>query len=182
MAALVTGKTELISPDLRELFSKAGISHLFAISGLHLSIIGFLSFTAIFYFLSIFPNCLITGRSKKLAGAITLIPLSLYCIFSGFSPSTQRAFIMTLALLFSFISEKEKDILSSLSIAGILILVIDSSALFSISFQLSFVAVGCIIGGLSFVKKESFPYKNNLLGKASLLLCITFFASMGTSP
>ena len=182
LAALITGKTELIPPDLRELFSKAGISHLFAISGLHLSIIGFLFFTVIFYFLSIFPNYLITGRSKKLAGAITIVPLALYCLFSGFSPSTQRAFIMTLVLLFSFISEKEKDILSSLSIAGILILVIDSSALFSLSFQLSFMAVGFIIGGLSLVKKESFPYKNHLVGKAALLLCVSFFASLGTFP
>ena len=182
LAALITGKTELISPDLRELFSKAGISHLFAISGLHLSIIGFLFFTGIFYFLSVFPKYLITGRSKKLAGGITVVPLVLYCIFSGFSPSTQRAFIMTLVLLFSLISEKEKDFPSSLSMAGILILMIDSAALFSISFQLSFIAVGFIMGGLSLIKKGAFPYKDNLLGKTAMLLCVSFFASLGTFP
>jgi competence protein ComEC len=182
LAALITGKTELITPDLRELFSKAGISHLFAISGLHLSIIGFLFFSGISNFLSIFPKFLITGRSKKLAGAITVIPLMVYCIFSGFSPSTQRAFIMTLALLFSLISEKEKDFPSSLSMAGILILFIDSAALFSISFQLSFIAVGFIVGGLSLIKKEAFLYKDNLLGKTAMLLCVSFFASLGTFP
>ncbi|MDA8136466.1 MAG: DNA internalization-related competence protein ComEC/Rec2 [Desulfobacteraceae bacterium] len=182
LAALITGKTELISPDLRELFSKAGISHLFAISGLHLSIIGYLFFNGIFYFLSIFPKFLITGRSKKLAGAITVVPLMLYCIFSGFSPSTQRAFIMTLAVLFSLISEKEKDFPSSISMAGILILIIDSAALFSISFQLSFIAVGFIMAGLSLVKKGAFPYKDNFLGKTALLLCVSLFASLGTFP
>ncbi len=182
LAALITGKTELIAPDLRELFSKAGISHLFAISGLHLSIIGFLFFSGISNFLSIFPKFLITGRSKKLAGAITIIPLMLYCIFSGFSPSTQRAFIMTLVLLFSLISEKEKDFPSSLSMAGILILFIDSAALFSISFQLSFIAVGFIMGGLSLIKKGAFLYKDNLLGKTAMLLCVSFFASLGTFP
>ncbi len=182
LAALITGKTELITPDLRELFSKAGISHLFAISGLHLSIIGFLFFSGISNFLSIFPKFLITGRSKKLAGAITVIPLMVYCIFSGFSPSTQRAFIMALALLFSLISEKEKDFPSSLSMAGILILIIDSAALFSISFQLSFIAVGFIVGGLSLIKKGAFPYKDNLLGKTAMLLCVSFFASLGTFP
>lgn len=182
LAALITGKTELISPDLRELFSKAGISHLFAISGLHLSIIGFLFFTGIFYFLSIFQKFLITGRSKKLAGAITVVPLILYCIFSGFSPSTQRAFIMTLVVLFSLISEKEKDFPSSLSMAGILILMIDSAALFSISFQLSFIAVGFIMGGLSLIKNRALPLKDNLLGKMAMLLCVSFFASLGTFP
>ncbi len=182
LASLITGKTELITPDLRELFSKAGISHLFAISGLHLTIIGYLFFTVIFYFLSIPPKYLMTGWSKKLAGAVTIFPLTLYCIFSGFSPSTQRAFIMAIVLLFSFISEKEKDVISSLSIAGILILLIDSAALFSISFQLSFIAVFFIIYGLSLIKKDSFPYKKHLLGRAALVICVTLFAALGTSP
>ncbi|OGR60772.1 MAG: DNA internalization-related competence protein ComEC/Rec2 [Desulfobacula sp. RIFOXYB2_FULL_45_6] len=182
LASLVTGKTELIPPDFRELFSKAGISHLFAISGLHLSIVGFLFFTVIFYFLTFFQKCLITGKSKKMAGIITILPLTLYCIFSGFSPSTQRAYIMTIVLLISFVSEKEKDVVSSISVAGILILMIDSSALFSISFQLSFIAVFFIIYGLSLIKKDLLAYKNNLLGKSALLLCVTFFASLGTSP
>ncbi len=182
LAALVTGKSELISPDLRELFSKSGISHLYAISGLHLTIIGLIFYSVIFYFLSFFPKFLITGKSKKLAWAITLLPLTLYCIFSGFSPSTQRAFIMTIVLLFSLISEKEKDVLSSLSIAGTLILLIDSAALFSISFQLSFIAVFFIIYGLSLIKKDSIPYKSNLLGRSALVVCVTFFAALGTSP
>ncbi len=182
LASLITGKTELIPPDFRELFSKAGISHLFAISGLHLSIIGLLFFNIFFKFLSISPKYLITGRAKKSAGVLTIIPLIFYCIFSGFSHSTQRAFIMAVVLLFSFISEKEKDVLSSLSIAGILILIFDSSALFSISFQLSFIAVSFIIFGLSLIKQISFPYKDHLWGKSALLLCVTFFASLGTFP
>jgi competence protein ComEC len=182
LASLITGKTEYISPDLRELFSKSGISHLYAISGLHLTIIGLVFFTVIFYFLSFFPDYLITGKAKKAAWLITIIPLTLYCIFSGFAASIQRAFIMTVVLLFSLISEKEKDILSSLSISGILILLIDSAALFSISFQLSFSAVFFIIYGLSLIKKDSFPYKSHLLGRSALIVCVTFFAALGTSP
>jgi competence protein ComEC len=80
------------------------------------------------------------------------------------------------------ISEKEKDFPSSLSMAGILILFIDSAALFSISFQLSFIAVGFIMGGLSLIKKGAFLYKDNLLGKTAMLLCVSFFASLGTFP
>jgi len=182
LASLITGKIELISPDSRELFSKAGISHLYAVSGLHLTMIGMIFYSVIFYFLSFFPKYLITGKSKKLAWAITLIPLTLYCIFSGLSPSTQRAFIMTALLLFSLISEKETDIISSLSMSGILILLIDSAALFSISFQLSFIAVFFIIYGLSLIKKDSFPYKKHLLGRSALVICITLFAALGTSP
>jgi len=181
-ASLITGKKEGLSAELRDMFSRAGISHLFAISGLHLSIVCFFFFTLFYQILSFFPKLSITGNSKKFAGAITLIPLTCYAVFSGFSPSTQRALLMIAIVLMSYAFEREKDIFSSLSIAGILILVMDSSALFSISFQLSFMAVIFIIFGVSFFKKVPFEYKRTLLGKIGLMICVTFFANLGTLP
>jgi len=182
LASLITGKKEIISQDIRDLFSKVGISHLLAISGLHLSIVSILFFSFFYGLLSYIPMLLIDGRSKKIAGTLSIAPLILYAVFSGFSPSTQRALIMIIVLLFSFISEKEKDILSSLSMAGILILIIDSSALFSISFQLSFAAVTFIIYGVSLFEKFSFMYKKNLFSKIALMMIVTFFAGIGTLP
>ncbi|WP_299980639.1 DNA internalization-related competence protein ComEC/Rec2 [Desulfobacula sp.] len=182
MASLITGKKEVISPDIRDLFSKAGISHLLAISGLHLSIVSLLFFYFFYRFLSFIPALLIAARSKKIAGILTIVPLIIYAIFSGFSPSTQRALIMIIVLLVSFISEKEKDILSSLSVAGILILILDSAALFSISFQLSFIAVIFIVCGISLLKKVSFIFKKNLLSRIVMMMFVSFFASLGTFP
>ena len=186
MASLITGKKEVISPDMRDLFSKAGISHLLAISGLHLSIVSFLCFYLFYRVLSFIPILLIAARSKKIAGILTIVPLMFYAIFSGFSPSTQRALIMIIVLLVAFVSENEKDILSSLSIAGILILIIDSSALFSISFQLSFMAVVFIIYGVSLLqdllRKVLFITKKNLFSKIVMMMFVTFFASLGTLP
>ncbi|MCD4720287.1 MAG: DNA internalization-related competence protein ComEC/Rec2 [Desulfobacula sp.] len=194
MASLITGKKQVISPDMRDLFSKAGISHLLAISGLHLSIVSLLFFYLFYWFLSFMPALLIAARSKKIAGILTIVPLVFYAVFSGFSPSTQRALIMIIVLLISFVSEKEKDILSSLSIAGILILIIDPAALFSISFQLSFIAVIFIIYGVSqmqnwvqnlsqnLFKKGSFIAKKNLFSKVLMMMSVTFFAGLGTLP
>ena len=182
MASLITGKKEVLCSDMRDLFSKAGISHLLAISGLHLSIVSILFFSLFYRFLSFIPSLLISGRSKKIAGILTIVPLSLYAVFSGFSPSTQRALIMIIVLMFSFISEKEKDIFSSLSVAGIIILTIDCAALFSISFQLSFIAVVFIVCGISLLKKYSFFLKNTLFSKIVLMIFVTFFAGLGTLP
>ncbi len=181
-ASLITGKKEGLSPELRDLFSRAGISHLFAISGLHMSIVCFFFFTLFYQVLSFIPKLAISGNSKKLAGVITLIPLACYAVFSGFSPSTQRALLMIAIVLMSYAFEREKDIISSLSIAGILILVMDSSALFSISFQLSFMAVLFITFGVSFLKKIPREYKRTFLGKIGLMICVTFFANLGTLP
>ena len=182
IASLITGKKEIISPDMRDLFSKAGISHLLAISGLHLSIVSILFFFFFYKVLSFFPLLSISGKSKKIAGILSLFPIIGYAVFSGFSPSTQRALIMIIVLLFSFVSEKEKDIVSSLSIAGILILALDSAAFFSISFQLSFMAVAFIAAGASLLKKNFLTQKKNVISKIGLMVCVTFFASLGTFP
>ena len=66
IASLITGKKEIISPDMRDLFSKAGISHLLAISGLHLSIVSILFFFLFYKVLSFFPLLSISGNQKKL--------------------------------------------------------------------------------------------------------------------
>ena len=182
IASLITGKKEVISQDMRDLLSKAGISHLLAISGLHLSIVSLLFFLLFYQVLSFFPRLAISGRSKKIAGVLSLFPLIGYAIFSGFSPSTQRALIMIMVLLFSFVSEREKDIISSISVAGILILALDSAALFSISFQLSFVAVVFIAGGVFLLKRHFLMQKKNMINRIGLMGCVTFFASLGTFP
>ncbi len=183
IASLITGKKEVISSDIRDLFSKAGISHLLAISGLHLSIVSLLFFSLFYRFFSLFHPLLISGKSKKIAGVLTIIPLVLYGIFTGFSPSCQRALIMIIVLIFSFIREKEKDIISSLSLAGILILFMDPAALFSISFQLSFSAVIFIVYGASLLKQYMpFMTGKRWWFKTGMILFITLFAGLGTSP
>ncbi|MFH2060446.1 MAG: DNA internalization-related competence protein ComEC/Rec2 [Pseudomonadota bacterium] len=190
LVSLVTGKKELISSELRDLFSKAGISHLLAISGLHLSIVGLIfywmlyqSFCQISYLgPSGFKKMLVSGRCKKIAGILTLIPLLFYTGFSGFSPSAQRAFIMTAVFLISIVFENETDTLSSLSIAGIIILIIDCTALFSISFQLSFVAVYFIISGLSLFRVKKTAVSKPFVSKLFVMCLVTLFAGLGTSP
>jgi competence protein ComEC len=182
LASLITGKKEVIPLEVRDLFSKAGISHLLAISGLHLSIVSLLSFSFFYQILSFFPGLTISGRSKKIAGVLSLFPLVGYAIFSGFSPSTQRALIMIIVIVFSFISEREKDIVSSLSMAGIIILAWDPASLFSISFQLSFMAIVFIVGGGLLLKKYSLMIKKNIMTQMGLMGCVTFFAGLGTFP
>lgn len=182
ITSIVCGKKELITNQTRDLFSKAGISHLLAISGLHLSIIGAM-FYFIFYRLLSFNNfMLISGCAKKWAGILTLLPLLAYVLFSGYSPSSQRAFIMAVVFMCSFVFEYETDLFSSLCTAGIIILILDSAALFSISFQLSFTAVFFIISGFKIVYKFNLHQKQGMFGKFLLTMFVTFFAGIGTAP
>ena len=186
IVSLVTGKKELIPTDLRDLFSKAGISHLLAISGLHLSIIGLLVFRLVYQlsFLSMarFHRLTASGMCKRVACMTTIFVLFWYTLFSGFSPSTQRAFIMTTVFLLSFVFENETDLISGLCVAGILILLRDSAALFSISFQLSFAAVFCIVSGMQLLKKKEIYFKNKWVSKITGICFVTLFAGLGTAP
>jgi len=182
LTALITGKKEVIPLELRDDFSKAGASHLLAISGLHLSIVALIFFFLFYSFLARFHKVLITGIAKKTAGMLTLIPLILYAVFSGFSPSTQRAFIMTAVFMIAFMGEKENDPLNTLALAAVLILIMDSTSLFSISFQLSFMALLFIILGFSLFKKREWMVKKKIMTMMISAVLVTFFAGLGTFP
>jgi competence protein ComEC len=182
LVALVTGKREAIPLELKDLFSKAGTSHLLAISGLHFSIVA-MGFYLIFYtLLAWFPRLLMTGVAKKTAGILTLIPLLFYGIFSGFSPSTQRAFIMTSIFMIAFLSERENNPLNTLALAAVVILTFDSCALFAISFQLSFGALLFIIIGFSLMKIRGWTPRAGIMSLIIIPVLVTFFAGLGTFP
>ncbi|HKK91503.1 MAG TPA: DNA internalization-related competence protein ComEC/Rec2 [Desulfobacteraceae bacterium] len=182
LSALVTGKRELVDDTVEEAFSRAGIIHLLAISGLHMSIIAALVF---YLFNRLFSLCrflLIRGWAAKAAAIATLGPLLFYGFLSGFAPSTQRAFIMISVFMVSLAADREPDSLNTLACAGILILLCDPGALFSISFQLSFTAVLFIVLGLAGIRKYQWFRENRIAVRFFLFGFISFCAIAGTSP
>ncbi|MEA1966758.1 MAG: ComEC/Rec2 family competence protein, partial [Thermodesulfobacteriota bacterium] len=78
LSALITGKKDLLDKKTRNDFSKAGASHVLAISGLHLSVVATLFFYLFNKILSLFTFLLIRGWSRKGAALLTLIPLLFY--------------------------------------------------------------------------------------------------------
>ncbi len=182
LCALTTGVKDYIPDKLRDDFSKSGASHILAISGLHLSIVTTMFFFVFNNFFSCVKSLVIRGLSVKFAALATLIPLISYAVLSGFSPSTKRAFIMITIYMLSFVIEREKDVLNSLAAAGIIILVINPSALFAISFQLSFSAVFFIILGIYITRDISFFKNKNFISRLSMFIVVSFSAGLGTMP
>ena len=182
LAALVTGQKKMIHEKTRDNFSKAGLSHILAVSGLHMSLVGLGFFCIFIFILNWQPSLVITGHAKKTAGLLTLLPLTAYAFFAGFSPSTQRALIMTAVFLTSFLMEKEKDPLNTLYFAASLILLVDPGALFSISFQLSFACVFFIISGFVFLGRTLGLPENKWIKKICIMILTTMFAGIGSAP
>ena len=139
--ALILGERQDISPSLREHFNQTGLGHVLAVSGLH---IGLVAGVVFFLFRGVFLlsyRLVLKTDISKLAAFLTCLPVIGYTCLAGFQVSSQRAMIMVLAFLWSVILGREKEVWSTLALAALLILAVDPQAMFSISFQLSFIAV-----------------------------------------
>ncbi len=194
LKALITGDKSGVSKSLRDEFNRAGIGHLLAISGLHIGIVATSSFVFFQWILSHFSLFLWNAWTKKGAAILSLFPVFIYGLISGMSPSTQRAVIMVTVFLITFLFEREQDIINTLALAAMLILVIFPPSLFSISFQLSFVAVFSIIYGMSATYDRTYNSRisnRNISNKTWLLkalgilfsfILVSIFAILGTLP
>jgi competence protein ComEC len=139
--ALILGERQGISPELRESFHVAGLSHVLAVSGLHIALVAWISFTLFRTLLSLSYRLALKTDIRKLAAIMTCFPVVAYTCLTGFQVSSQRAMIMALAYLFSMVLGREKEVWSTLALAAFVVLAIDPHAIFSVSFQLSFPAV-----------------------------------------
>jgi competence protein ComEC len=134
--AAVIGDKEGIPTEINELYQKNGIAHLLAISGMHMSVIGL-------FFYNILRKM---GLSYGLSGGISSVLVILYGILTGGSPSVERAVIMmVIAFLASYLG-RTYDLLSSASLALILLSIKSPLILMQGGVQLSFGAVFAIGG------------------------------------
>lgn len=143
--ALVLGEQGTIPEEIRESFITTGIAHLLAISGDHLGIVAFLSFTLFLWGMKRSEYLLLSLPVKKWAAGLTLPCLLLYTFIAGGGISVIRATIMVLTFFLSIVFDRSRHLLYTLGLAAFLILLFSPPSLFDISFQLSFMAVLSIL-------------------------------------
>jgi competence protein ComEC len=136
LQAMVFGNRRGISSELLDQFSNSGISHIIAISGMHIMIIT----TALMYLL------IGIGLNRRRAFWVAVVGLALYITMIGAPASAVRAGIMIfLVLLGQNLGRMTKSI-NAVILAAFLMLVINPKLLISdVGFQLSFMAVLGII-------------------------------------
>ncbi len=134
--ALLTGDTVYVSDDVLYKYQMIGVAHLFAVSGLHIGLMYGLLFTIIKLF----------KISVKYRLVIISFILFCYVGFCGFSPSSMRAFIIVTVREFAFLTGRKPDGSTNLAISAFIVLTINPTDLFSVSFLLSFsVYLGLIL-------------------------------------
>lgn len=140
-AALITGERGYIRDDIRQAYTDAGIAHVLAISGLHLSLIAGIVFMVIRRGLSF---SLILGESydlKKIAGFFTIPFLLGYLLISGMGVPAIRSFIMVSIVMLAILLDRRSISMRLLAFAALIIMCLQPECVLSASFALSFAAV-----------------------------------------
>lgn len=135
-SAIVTGDRTDIPDDIRTDFRKSGISHLFAVSGMHLAI-----WTGL-----IFRILQKRSRIRLVPNLFVLLFIWVYAAFTGFSPSVIRAGVMLSLLCIANLIRRHADPLNSLGVSAAIMLVFDPWLAGNVSFLLSFTATFAIVG------------------------------------
>jgi len=176
--AITIGEKGGIPLKIRTEFSKAGVAHILAISGLHVGVVAIAFFFLIKWLLKRSEYILLRWQVPRLAAAMTILPIFLYAAIAGFSTSTVRAFIMISLYLLSIVIGKEEYRINTLSAAAFIILLWHPWSLFELSFQLSFAAVFAIL-----LAHKFYPFKfTTLEDKLYSLVKTTVAATLVTFP
>lgn len=151
--ALLIGEKEMLSTEQQRIQQTLGISHLFAISGLHVGII-----SGLLYFLM-----LRLGLRKEDAMLLLLIVLPLYALLAGGAPSVWRAVSMTVAVLVFRLFRIRLPIAYILLLSFIFFIMINPYVIYQIGFQLSYGASFGIIYSMKMLGKIQSPIKIGLM-------------------
>lgn len=174
---ILLGDKSEMSAELKELYSLSGISHVLAISGLHISIIGM-------FLYNLFRRRFSFGVSM----AVSVTAVVMFGILSGLGIAAVRALVMFGLKMFSEVLGRSYDYITSISLAGILLLIGNPFVLWNSGFQMSFAAIISIVivwkkivyifqldeseEEESFVKKTGKKLRNAILCSLTVSICM----------
>ena len=135
---IMLGYTDNIENNIKDEFSSNNISHILAISGMHISYI--------MIGISVLFNKLLGKRKTRI---LTIFLLIIYVLVTGFFPSIIRAEIMGIMLLLSFLIYRKSDIWTNISLSLLCILITNPFLILNTGLILSY---GGTIGIIIFQK------------------------------
>lgn len=144
LKAMLLGEKSSLKKEQKELYQSGGISHILAISGLHISLVGMLLYRFLRKKKRSYPfSALVSGSCMVVYGFLT-----------GFGVSAKRAVFMFLVYLGAELLGETYDVVSALALSGLLILAEQPLQLFQCGFQLSFLSVGAVALGYPAIQKR----------------------------
>ena len=149
--AMLLGEKDLIDPDLQEAFSRSGLGHLLAVSGLHVGFVLMLVFPLVKRMTGP-PVRLVTGGPgvREWLGYSVLCGVVVgFVALTGGPASAARAGLMAMMSLGAKTLHRQVDTWQALGIAGGALLIYQPLFLLDLGFQMSFLAVAGILAMVS---------------------------------
>ena len=164
MKAIVLGKDSYLDVENINQFRDLGLAHILAVSGLHIGILtGFL--VSLMAYL---------GINRKINIGLTIAIIWFYAYIIGSPPSVLRANIMFSLLLLSELLRKPYDSINTLFFALFLMIIINPFWIFSVGFQLSFIATFFIIYLTPKLSGMFYPYDSKIIKSLTGILSVQF--------
>ncbi len=126
--AVVLGERPPKDSDMIEDFRNSGTLHVFAVSGLHVGMVGTL-LGALLWLLRAPRWMLISG---------IILGMAIYAGITGLRPPAVRAVLMASLFLSGFLIRRRPSLINSLAASAIIVLLLDGHQLFTPGFQLSY--------------------------------------------
>ncbi len=136
--AMLLGDRSGINTGLRQAYNAAGVAHILAVSGLHTGII-FLIFSTLLMPLKL------NRKFKWLYYVTVMAGIWFYALLTGLSPSVIRASLMFSIVLLGLLTGGRHQVYNSIAAAAFFMLLFDPWLIYSVSFQMSFLAVFGIV-------------------------------------
>lgn len=175
LSALTLGDKTDLSESVRESYSVAGVSHVLALSGLHVGLLYALAFFLL-------RPLLLGGQSGRFLRSLLLILLLwLFAFFTGLSPSVVRSAAMFSIWALADLCGRQSFSLNTLALTAWLMLLVRPVWLFDVGFQLSFAAVLSILLFQPFLYRLC-PVRHRAGTYLWGLVSVSVAAQLGTAP
>lgn len=170
LITVLTGDKNFLSDTTKENFSKSGLAHILAVSGLHIAIISLL----ISWILSPLDNI----NLKWMRLLLTLAFVWAFTFITGMPISAIRAAIMVSFVIAGIVLKQKHSISNALFAAATFTLVISPSALFDVGFQLSYLSV---LGIIVLADLMTFGKRFSLKKRLTSIFAVSVAAQLGTA-
>ena len=143
--ALAVGDRSAIQPEEWRVLRRTGLSHLIAISGLHIGLAATLGYWLFNVLWRLSPALLLRVPAQTVGLVAAIIMAAAYAALAGFSIPTTRALVMLLAASLMLLTRRRWSASTLFSVALIAGTLLTPLAVWSASFWLSYAAVGFIL-------------------------------------
>lgn len=168
---LLLGEKQMIPEPIKEKINRSGISHLFAVSGLH---VGFIVLLLSFLLK-------MAGFNPTIMTILITVFAFFYAFLTPFSSSIFRTVLMVFLFSIAKLTNRKGHILHIVFLSAVVMLLIDSSQLFQVGFWFSYLAV---LGILIFypVISRKIRIKQKIIRYIVDMILVSFAATWGIMP